>query len=552
MEIKRKKSMFRSTLSPGFKISYFIIIFILLVIWGFLFYADIKVKEKGFSGIFDFTGTIISNYRKTFSAKPEKISIKIDETSFKKLSDRRGVALERGLIINDEDSFVPGVLTYKKKELKIKIRLKGHMTDHLQGDKWSFRVRIKDEDNFKGMRLFSLQHPGTRGYIYEWIYHQLMKREGIIALRYSFLKLELNGKDLGIYAVEENFDKELISNNKRNPGPLMRFNPHMYWVDRYNEILREKPVAEFATYQSANFEPYRKENVLEDSSQKVLYLRALELMERFRRVKLNTHEVFDISLLSKFHAIIDLVGGHHSLDWSDIKYYYNPVTDKLEPVAYESFTILPAKQISGTYRFLDRDNPGLNEDFHKALFSDPVFFKEYIKQLERMTTPSYLESFFSSVEEPLQKNLAILYKEFPYKKFDKALYYKNSKIIQKMLNPPKAFHAYVQSITGDTLKMKIGSIESLPVELKAVLYNNQQIAYPQNEVVLASKQQGINVRYQNVHFLLNKKINSEFINDLEISYSILGSSVIKKDKTYPYPYPEISSQKDSAAIGLVK
>ena len=34
-------------------------------------------------------------------------------------------------------------------------------------------------------------HPGTRGYIYEWIYHQLMKQEDIIALRYKFINVTI-------------------------------------------------------------------------------------------------------------------------------------------------------------------------------------------------------------------------------------------------------------------------------------------------------------------------------------------------------------------------
>ena len=31
---------------------------------------------------------------------------------------------------------------------------------------------------FMGMKRFSLQHPGTRNYLYEWFYQQLSRGEG--------------------------------------------------------------------------------------------------------------------------------------------------------------------------------------------------------------------------------------------------------------------------------------------------------------------------------------------------------------------------------------
>ena len=48
------------------------------------------------------------------------------------------------------------------------------------------------------------------------------------------------------------------------------------------------------------------------------------------------------------------------------------------------------------------------------LFSDETFFREYIRQVERICTDHYLDGFFSESNQELQNNLAIIYKEFPY------------------------------------------------------------------------------------------------------------------------------------------
>ncbi|MGZ4158980.1 MAG: CotH kinase family protein, partial [Bacteroidia bacterium] len=430
-------------------------------------------------------------------------------------------------------------IEYQGKKLKVKLRLKGHMTDHLQDQKWSFRVKVKDSDSFMGMKRFSIQHPGTRGYIYEWIYHQLMKREDIIALRYKFINVTLNGRDWGVYAVEENFDDELTENNNRLRGPIIRFNPDLYWIDRYNELIQSKPVAEFAAYNSAPVEAFREDKVLKDSLQRKYYLKAIALMDGFRSRRLSVTDVFDINRLAKFHAIIDLVGGQHSLDWSDIKYYYNPTIARLEPVAYESFSEFPFEEISGNYRFVELDSSKNYQDLHTALFSDPQFFREYIKELERISEPSYLDKFFNETNTELQNNLAILYKEFPYKKFDKQDYYNNQEMIKKILFAPKSFHAYLSSVLNNQVHLKIGSIDALPVEIKSLSIGNN-IAMPVKEIILPSKQSNKFVEYKDCAFVLPASITraDSLISLIKVNYTILGSSVKRETKVFPFPHTD--------------
>lgn len=494
---------------------------------------------KGYSGLWDFVSTVSSNYFKGMDAEPEQMAIEINDEEFKKLEKHRREALERGVIINDLDgSYVPATIDYNGNKIKVKLRLKGHMTDHLQNNKWSFRIKTKGNDSFMGMKRFSIQHPGTRGYIYEWIYHELMKREDIIALRYKFINVKVNGNDWGIYALEENFENELIDNNQRKKGPIIRFNPNLYWVNRYNEYTYQNSYDEFASYYSANPEAYRENNVLGDSIQKKYYLRAIALVEGLRNKKINVSQAFDINRLAKFHAIIDLVGGIHSIDWSDIKYYYNPVTSKLEPVAYESFTNLSSRDISGQYKFIELDSSSNYKDWHSMIFSDKLFFAEYVKQLERLSSPKYLDEFFNDSNNELQKNLTIIYKEFPYKKFDKNEYYKRQKNILRILSPPKAVHAYFKSVDKNIFTIQLASIDALPVLISAIHINKFKSDIKQ--VILPAKQAGEYVNYSDIEFVLqdNFKWNDKLIDSVMIEYSILGSLEKKEAKVFPYPHTD--------------
>ncbi|MGQ0827753.1 MAG: CotH kinase family protein [Bacteroidota bacterium] len=516
------------------------LLFLLLIIIATVWYiTSDKLKTKGYTGLLDFATTVSSNYWNGRNANPETISIEIKDKDIKELEKNRQQALERGVIINDLDGdYVPATLEYQNKKIKMKLRLKGHMTDHLQNNKWSFRIKIKDKDSFMGMKRFSIQHPGTRGYIYEWIYHELMKREDIIALRYKFINVSVNGKDWGIYAVEENFEEELIENNQRPKGPILRFNPDLYWADRYNELLGSQPVAEYASYYSANIEAYREDKILQDSTQRHHYLKAMALMEGARNKKIPVDQAFDIEQLAKLHAIIDLVGGQHSIDWSDIKYYYNPVTQLLEPVAYESFTNFPANKLSGTYKFTLPDSAENYTDWHNMLFSNVVFFKAYIQQLEKISEPEYLDTFFNESNKELKNNLSILNKEFPYKKFDKQNYYNNQIMIKKLMNAPKAFHAYLKNASKTHIQIQIGPIESLPSEIHSITFGNTTLK-PTAPIILTSKQPGQHVSYKTYDFPLSLTIWNDSLADmLLVNYSLLGASEMRTTKVFPFPHAD--------------
>lgn len=511
---------------------------LIIVIIATLLFSNKFVKTKGFKGIVDFVSIVGSNYWKGMDANPESISIEIKEKDLKILEKNRQQALDRGLIINDLDGeYVPATIEYKGKKIKISMRLKGHMTDHIDTDnKWSFRIKVKEKGDFMGMKRFSIQQPGTRGYIYEWIYHELMKQEDIIALRYKFINVSINGKDWGIYALEENFENELIANNYRLKGPILRFNPDMYWVNRYSSVRKENSVDEFASYYSANPEAYREEKVLKDSLQKQYYLKALSLIEGLRTGQLKVSDAFDIPRLAKFHAVIELVGGLHSIDWSDIKYYFNPATQRLEPVAYESFTELSSRYLSSQYKYVSLDSLSNYTDWHEMLFSDPKFFTEYMKNVERLCKKEYLDKFFEICNKELEANLAILYKEYPYKKFERTDYYQRQKSILRVLNAPDAIHAYFVCKTGDQLQLQVGAIDALPVQIKSITIGNIEIK-PRKQIILPAKQASEFVTYSNCNFMLppNFVWHDSLASSITLKYNFLGASLEKTDKVFPYP-----------------
>ena len=69
---------------------------------------------------------------------------------------------------------------------------------------------MKGNNLLKGMSRFSLQDPVTRNNTAEWLFLETLRNEECMGVRYEFVNLTINGKKMGIYALEEHFSKELI------------------------------------------------------------------------------------------------------------------------------------------------------------------------------------------------------------------------------------------------------------------------------------------------------------------------------------------------------
>jgi len=162
---------------------------------SFKVFFDNAIKTK-----FD----IVPNYlRGQLFSNPERIMIDIKHKHFQKLAYKRKIAMEKGILLTDDTDYVPASIRYNGKTTEVKLRLKGDWTDHLLGEKWSFRIKVKGDNTLFGMKQLSIHHPKTRNFVYEWLLHRTLRREDVLALRYDFIEVTINGKDLGVYALEE-------------------------------------------------------------------------------------------------------------------------------------------------------------------------------------------------------------------------------------------------------------------------------------------------------------------------------------------------------------
>lgn len=464
----------------------------LLVLLGAgAFIADRMLKKHGHPGLVTFAGQWARNYPKSFAMHPPVIAIDVKDKGMEQLEGVVDRARERGVIMEEGNDYVKAGFTVDGRSFKGKLRIKGKMTDHVEGRKWSFRVVLKKgEGDFLGMKRFSLQHPGTRNYLCDWFYHQLMRGEGLIALRYGFCKVSLNGDDLGVYAYEEHFAPELLEHNDRVPGPIVRFDPSLFWKHRLNGLDGgPKTDDAFGAYQAAALDAFDTGDIAKDSLRKRQFEEAIAVMDAFRRGEKRASEVFDVDKMGRQLAIIDLIGGHHSMDWSDVKFWFDPRRKVFEPISYESFSANPTKELAGAYRFTGPFSE--SDELHTAFFKDPAIFSAYVRHLERISRKHYLDSAFAALKGPLDTASATMYGEFPYKELDRSVYYSNQRAIARLLEVPKGFHAYTQSLSNDTLTLALVPLNSLPLEVDSLALPDGRNIAPLTQAIVPSRKRGM-------------------------------------------------------------
>jgi len=297
-----------------------------------------------------------------------------------------------------------------------------------------------------------------------------------------------------------------------------------------------------ASYTVSEIDAFNTKNITSDPVSNQQFIKALNLLESFREGKLKTSEVFDISKLARYFAITDLMGTDHGTFWNNERFYYNPITSLLEPVGFDGNGGAIKSLVGAKYDGLDVGGLLLrsfqDEYYHKTIFSDAEFFAEYVKNLERISNPSYLQEMFNEIGDEMQQNLNIIYKEFPYYYFSKDFLDYNQNYIKMMLNPTKGLQAYFCSSTENFLVIELANIQKLPIEVVSVTYQDSISFKPENKVILPGKIVSEPQSYTRSGFILPQDLTwtKEMIQDLTINYRILGSSQLRSDDIHAWSH----------------
>ena len=384
------------------------------------------------------------SYVRSFTAPTlPRLTVDMKLKHLRKVEAKREEAIQRGILFSSDDDYVPAQLRFDGRGIPVKMRLKGDTWPHFAGDKWSFRIKLNEDDRLFGMRRFSIQSPATRGYIDGWAALENFSHEGVLSPRLSFVNITFNGADKGIYALEEFFAKEMVEAQGRRSGVIVAFHEDIFWIRRdqlavpasiRQELFHYENAVDPQDHRSRIIDTFASGAVQRDPALVKQRDEAIRLLRGFQQQTLRPSEIFDIRLLARYLAIVELWSAPHGTAPNNIRFYYNPISARLEPVGSEP----------GPGFRVDSDTASLfalETTWVREALEDPVVAGAYVEELRRVSSEEYLHELEAAIGKDLELSLVALHREWPQLTTPWGKLRARQEVLRATLRPPSLVQA---------------------------------------------------------------------------------------------------------------
>ncbi|WP_415320608.1 hypothetical protein ABXT63_05680 [Candidatus Pelagibacter sp. Uisw_092] len=372
----------------------------------------------------------------------EKLKINISFKDFKTLKKERKKSLEQRYNISRKK--IPIEIIFNNEVIKASARLKGGLSDHYGNNKqFSMRIKLKNGKSIDGMREFSLTQHFARQYPQNVIYSELLSEAGIDSPKFITYKIDLNGNDWGLMLAEEQYSDAYLELRKKKYSPILKFTNENN-ATAYRLLTTElKKVssleaAEFLSskhgriensiYNEKDFDDFYFSNILS-------YLK--DLKYDLVKGKISSSEmgdIFDMDKFSKIFILSLISGDYHGLGYRNIRFYVNPFSKKLEPIATD-WGLLPRKLVNKTQ--LENELLQLIDCTKSCSRQDYPIYNLILKNNEFVEKFNFNLEVFKNIIENYKNRLEILCK-YQIDSCDNSLNYQilnnNLEILAKKIN----------------------------------------------------------------------------------------------------------------------
>lgn len=436
--------------------------------------------------------SVFRNYLNSYLEPAPELTTNIKFENIQLLNAVRDNALEVGRITDLHQSVsVPAEIWHNDKKYKVNLSPTGLNLDMI-GDakKRAFKVKVKKGDTLFGMSEFKLLPPKARHGLVEFVGHELEKNRGLIALRYFFVNMSVNGDDWGVYAVEEHFGKELLEANDAREGIIFKTDPFGKL-----RIFNEKKYAGSI-----------------DKRRQMSLLRAVFKDIANDEQVVDIERILDLQKFADHLAILELMDGHHALGINSFL-YFNPITNLVEPITRE-YNSLRLSDGPPTANRSVIDSVVRNDSlilFQRLLKS--AKFNDYLtNSLLDLSDPEFLNKFFEDIDLEFQRQKRILHKSSPFYYFPEEYLYLKQKQIKSALDTISPSGATIKKLGANSFSIEFENNSFLPIKILDVYSSESKDTVKINDIILAKS--------NTVMLIENLKVDN--LLDLRFSFHVVG------------------------------
>ncbi len=387
------------------------------------------------------------------------LAVDMDFRSYNDILTQREQALHDGVYIPSAGDFVTATIRLDRSAVPVRMRLLEGPSDHLGvSDKWGFEVRTRQNRQLLGMQRFYLSDPAANHWLNQWAFARALEREGILAADYHFVHFFLNGDARGIYALQEGFGNELLAANSRPEGVIVRFDTDVLWesVAHFQGDVQAAYADSVANLSATDFQyfevdAFRDAAIAQDSNLSAQRDRAITLLRGLQTGDLAASDVFDAEKYGRFLALVDLWGAIPATSLVNLRFYYNPTTDRLEPIGFNANPLSSDERISLA-----------------ATYDDPILQAAYAKEAWRISQPEYLTELQTELGPEYDRLAEVVSPETGEIDFVWDELRRRQELIQLSLRPVQPVFAYLgppELAMNGTVRIDVANVLNLPVEI---------------------------------------------------------------------------------------
>jgi len=232
----------------------------------------------------------------------DTLHIQMDDAALQKIWKKVDKIEGRGGKRSGKKKYVPVMLGNVKADLRL---------EWAENDGWRFKIKTGKQAYWKGMQEFFVAVPEPKKSSEKWLYYHFLGQTNIITPRCHFVAVTINGSFQDTYLLEEDFSKLLVENNYYREGPILQYDGPEVTCFSSKSVLGSKTLAP-------------------------QFLAGQTLLYQFQTGSQPLNQVFDQNSLAQYLAMVELSGNYSVLDPENQRWYYNPVTGLLQPIAFFS------------------------------------------------------------------------------------------------------------------------------------------------------------------------------------------------------------------------
>lgn len=274
--------------------------------------------------------------------------------------------------------------------VEIRVELIDEWSERLEGGRWPLALNVRGSETLYGIDRFSLRAPAIRGYHAEMLMLEHLRREGILVPSVFFVRASLNGEELGLMKLHQDLGKDMVENQERRNGAILRFEDRGSQVANSPGLTRAPD--EFLARSLVFERPSRaKKSEIQAADRRL----AVALLDGFLAGAVDARQVFDIDLMARFLAVCELWRAVDTVRWPSLRFYFNPVTKRLEPIGYAA---------SPPAIFLEDRPLAVSEAWPTVLLKDAELrgaFQQHLERIAQEALAGETEAWLRREEEPL-------------------------------------------------------------------------------------------------------------------------------------------------------